>query len=76
MLQFVSAAVHSSMGDPPQKGKFAEHNGKVVTYEDVDLFPKPNFHMRIWLPNPLGDASKSIEWDQKNCLKVSHLPLC
>ena len=47
MLQFVSAAVHSSMGDPPQKRKFAEHNGKVVTYEDVDSFPKPNFQMRI-----------------------------
>ena len=47
MLQFVSAAVHSSMGDPPQKRKFAGHNGKVVTYEDVDSFPKSNFQMRI-----------------------------
>ena len=30
----------------------------------------------MWLPNPLDDTRKHIEWLQKNYLKASHLTIC
>ena len=42
---------------------------------DIGLVPKTDFTIRMWKPNPLGDAPKYIEKLQKTYLIVSHLPL-
>ena len=52
---------HDSIGDPLRKREFLEQNGKVVTDEAIDSFPKTDILIRIGLPNPLGDTPKYIE---------------
>ena len=61
---------------PLRKWEFFRKNGKIGTYENVDSFPKADFLVRAWLPNPLGEARKYFEGLHKNCMKASQLPLC
>ena len=68
--------MYSSMRGPLQKPEFPGQNREVETYEAVDSFPKMKFLIRMWLPNPLGDAHKYTERLEKKCLKASHSTLC
>ena len=68
--------LHRSMGDPLRKWEFSRKNGTVGTYENVDSIAKADFLVRVWLPNPLGDAPNYFEGLQKNCMKAYQLPLC
>ena len=65
------------MRDQLRKREFLGRNGKVGILEKLEYytFPKADFLIRIWLPNPQGDVRKYIERLQKNCLKASHLPI-
>ena len=68
--------MYSSMRGPLQKREFPGQNREVRTYEAVDSFAKMKFLIRMWLPNPLGDAHKYTERLEKKCLKASHSTLC
>ena len=62
--------LHGSIGDTHYENySFPDKTGKLGTYEAIDLFPKTDFLISIWLLNPLGDVPKYIERLQKNFWK-------